>query len=231
MRPAVTVKRTLEFLHQTAENPDQLNDALLGKPRMLVNRNLRVLQYRPGPLAAAYILSAQDPLNLPLEQLIRLQVYRRDAQIAFPEDRTWEPIFKAINDSVNDCVNAYLETEVMSCAAAEAKFDLISQHVDERAKEMNLDVITIRGLAVDTYPVKFDFMPKRAPLRIMTELEYQKRVFFKLPLEGAWVDVLTEEENLVGRYHYRVDWPTELGGSKEGDFEITHSATLQFKSE
>ena len=231
MRPAVAVAPILEFLHKTAGDPDQLSDPLLGRPRILVNRTLGIVQFRPGPVAAAEVLSPQEHLGVPLEELIRLQVYRRDVRTAFPEDRSWEPIFEAINATVNDCVSTYAETEVMDCAAAEAKFELIRQHVEERARKTKLTVVTIRGRWADTYLVKFVFTPKRVRFRTMTELEYRKRLFFKEPLDVAWVDVLADKENLVGRYHYQVDWPTDLGGPKEGDFEIKEPGTLTIKSQ
>jgi hypothetical protein len=64
----------------------------------------------------------------------------------------------------------------------------------------------------------------------MTLLEYKKYQYSQTPKEKyQWNDLLATDNDMIGWYHYRAEWPVELNGPDEGDFEIKGPSTLTFK--
>ena len=64
----------------------------------------------------------------------------------------------------------------------------------------------------------------------MTLLEFKKYQYFKTPREQyQWNDILDADNDLIGWYHYRVEWPADLNGPEEGDIEIKKPGVLTFR--
>jgi len=79
------------------------------------------------------------------------------------------------------------------------------------------------------YPVRIKIEPPKAHVRVMTLLEYKKyRYTNTAPEQYQWNDLLDSESLMIGWYHYRAEWPQELNGPEEGDFEIKKAGTITF---
>jgi len=64
----------------------------------------------------------------------------------------------------------------------------------------------------------------------MTLLQYKKYQYFQVPKEKyQWSDLLASDNDMIGWYHYRAEWPAELNGPDEGDFEVKGPGTITFK--
>ena len=64
----------------------------------------------------------------------------------------------------------------------------------------------------------------------MTLLEFKKCQYLKVPTEECrWNELLDTASEMIGWYHYRAEWPLELNGPEEGDFEIKKESTITFK--
>jgi hypothetical protein len=63
----------------------------------------------------------------------------------------------------------------------------------------------------------------------MTLLEYKKCIDSHTPFTDQWNDMVEGDVKLIGRYHYLAEWPTELNGPEEGNFEIRESGAITFR--
>src|SRR5271157_1333438 len=90
-----------------------------------------------------------------------------------------------------------------------------------------IEIVEMRG-SVRGYRVRVNVEPPRARVRVMTLLEYRKCLYFRSPLEDQWIDLLSVENEMIGRYRYLALWPPELNGREEGEIEITGPATITF---
>jgi hypothetical protein len=222
------------FLADVVNDPIVSNDSLLGKPRVIVDENAATLELHLEPIPARYLLNEGSPLNTALEADIRLSILRRDLASAFSE-QSWTPAFGTIDEAIRACV----ETEVNStdqkkhatnedpCPAIGAGFAQLGTQIEHEAKQRHLDVIETRG-GVTPFPIRMSFVPRKVPLKIMTALQYRECQVLHQPMQGEFNDVVQDPVYLIGRYHYRVEWPAELGGPQEGDFEIKSGGTLRF---
>lgn len=62
----------------------------------------------------------------------------------------------------------------------------------------------------------------------MPFLDYKRCLYFNLPLEEHWNDLSAGTQNLIGRYHYKAEWPPSLHGPEEGNFDVTADTKLTF---
>jgi hypothetical protein len=234
-RPTLHQPEISQFLSDVANDPRTMDDPLLGKQRVALDKQNRSLQFNLAHFPSGSILSEDDPLSEPLEAAIRLRALRRDLSVAFPDDATWEPLINATSQAIYDCVNTSansatvppLNTVSDPCPTIEVSFGRFARKLREYAKIHKLDLVESRG-ATSLFPVKITFDPKSVKLKIMTALQYRECMFFHLQEDQFFSDVLQTDQSLVGRYHYRAEWPHDLGGPDEGDFEIKGPATLKF---
>jgi hypothetical protein len=113
----------------------------------------------------------------------------------------------------------------------EQQFGDVKQAIVGYATAHNLTPISIaqgRDPAAG-YQVQIKIDPPRARVRVMTVLEYKKCMYFKTPLEEQWIDLLGGEQEMIGRYQYRAEWPADLGGPEEGTFEIRKAGAITFR--
>jgi hypothetical protein len=233
--PALQEPAVSKFLRDESNDASILDDPFLGKARVTLNRRSGTLEFNLAALPSGAILSEDNVLSPLLEAAIRRRVLRRDISRAFPSDKSWEPLFDAVNRAIDSCLRATVKstsrdslvTSTTACSTIDDAFDKFASKLRENAKLQKLDVVESRG-ATSFFRVKVTFNPKKVRLRIMTALQYRECLFFHLHEDDFFNDVLQEEENLIGRYRYRAEWPAELGGPEEGDFEIKGPATLTF---
>ena len=218
-----------QFLTSVANDPEVLNDPLLGKPRVVVDADLATVELHLEPVPARYLLSDSDALNVPLEAMIRASVLRRDLAAAFPMTQSWGPELAGIDQAVDSClktVGHMAGKPKDPCPAIAQAFEHLATRVQEEAKRQKLDFVRTRGGGIAPFPVWIDLKPTRARLRIMTALQYKMCTELHLSQEQRFTDVLQDKVFLIGRYHYRVEWAANLGGPRDGDFEVEAPATL-----
>ena len=63
----------------------------------------------------------------------------------------------------------------------------------------------------------------------MTLLEYKKCINSHTALSDQWNDMVEGDVKLIGRYHYLAEWPQELNGPEEGNFEIREPGAITFR--
>jgi hypothetical protein len=217
-----------QFLTTVASDPLVLDDPILGRPRVIIDEQSATLELHLEPVPFRYLLSNSDPLNVPLEAMIRVRVLRRDLAHSFPDTASWDPELAAIDQANTDCLKAVLHVsseQQPPCAAVPLAFDRLATRVQQQATLRKLDFAKTRGDSIAPFPVRLVFKPEAARLRVMSTLQYKICTKLHLSQEDHYLDVLQNPAFLIGRYHYRVEWPAKLGGPQEGNFEVDAQTT------
>jgi hypothetical protein len=188
-----------------------------------------IVTYDLRPTAVTELELRPDRLSPALEMLVRTAVLRRDLQTVAPDQPFWSNHLARLDSLADQMVHAACEIESEEKwhtaqeaydASAETEFDALKKDLLSYAERSGLKVATTRG-SPQGFRVDVKVDPPKARIRIMTELEYKKCDVLNIPLEGHWNDLSPGVHTLIGRYHYRVEWPASLNGPEEGDFEIT----------
>lgn len=216
-------------------------DEFLGKTRFSINQRDRTFAYDLSPVPLNLLLSDTDPFARPLEALIRIEALRRDFRTAIPNEKFWIAPLDSAEQVVQRCVQDP-ETP-LSKQDATANQRECYESIDERFEQLESLIVSYadaHGLErvqppqardpVIGYRVYVKVDPPRARVRIMPLIEYKKYQYFQTAKEQyQWSDLLDPETHMIGWYHYRVEWPPELNGPEEGDFEIKKPGTITFR--
>lgn len=231
----------MSLLTTLAKKQGLADDEFLAKTRFTINQQRRTFSYDLAAIPLNFILSETDPLARPLEVLVRIEVLRRDFYSAIPDERFWRVSLDSIEHIVSGCVQDAKRSEVNG--AGSANHQDCYTNVDPAFEKLGTQILSyasIHGLEqvepprprdpVVGYRVYIKVEPPRARVRVMPLLEYKKYKFQQVPEEiYQWTDLLDPESRMIGWYHYRVEWPTELNGPEEGDFEIKKPGTITFR--
>jgi hypothetical protein len=213
----------------------------LGKTRFSVDLQGRTFFYDLKPAPTTFMLAADDPYAVPLEALIRMEAVRRDFRASISD----EDFFTAPLDSIESVVRRCVEdlgapqsepstrpTGQTCTPRIQAQFDKLRDSILSFAAAHKLTLLEppqTRDPAPG-YRIQVKIDPPRARVRVMPLLEYKKYQYFKVPLEQyRWNDLLDSENDMIGWYHYRAEWPAELNGTEEGDFCIKKPGSITFK--
>ena len=209
---------------------------LLGAVRFKIYEGTQTLSCDLTALPANVVLSDRDPYAIPLEALIRVTSLRRDFRATVPNEEFWKTPLNSVERAVQDCVvdieathrqQDVLVREQRCSENIEAEFEKLRTAIAVYAGARHLEIVEKRGSARG-YQVQVKVEPPRARVRVMTVLEYRKCLYFRRPLEDQWIDLLSAENDMIGRYRYLAEWPPELNGPEEGEIEITRPTTITF---
>jgi hypothetical protein len=213
----------------------------LGKTRFNINRDTNTLFYDLGQVPPNVVLADGDPYAAPLEALLRAESLRRDFENTIPKDTFWAAPLDSVEQVVEECVRV-LQVAPLNHDGASHQPECF-QNVDQAFEKLRTSILkyaAAKGLQVTEppgtkdivvgYPVTIKIDPPKAHLKVMTLLEYKKYQYFKTPKEQyQWNDLLGSESDMIGWYHYRAEWPAELNGPEEGDFEVRKASTITFR--
>jgi hypothetical protein len=232
-------KPTQDVLIRLATDGIAQDREFLGKTRFAVSQADRTYSYDLEPIPISAVLSLGDQYGTPLEALIRIEALRRDFRAAVPAEKFWIAPLEAIQGAVQHCVEG-LESSQSKKGSSDVPQEC-SRSIQEQFSDLESAILgyaTLHSLAlvkfqkrdpVIGYRVRIKIEPPRAHVHVMTLLDYKKYRYSNTPAEQyQWNDLLDAENLLIGWYHYRVDWPQDLNGPEEGDFEITKAGTITF---
>jgi hypothetical protein len=215
-------------------------DALLledtaGRKRLSISNGILSYDFRPASLET--LASQPDCVTSPLEILIRSAALRRDFSTSLPEQVFWiQPLKQADTLAATMVDVAYKVPDKAQCpvkqqqykAEAEAGFRSLEERLIAYAGKAGLSTAGTRGFA-DAYRIEIRVDPPRARIRLMPFLDYKRCLYFGLPLEEHWNDLSEGTQELIGRYHYRAEWPPSLNGPEEGNLDIHESGRITFR--
>jgi hypothetical protein len=217
----------LGWLKSLAAEQIHTDPRFLGKTRFRIDGEARTFFYDVSPVRPDLVLSASDPYATPLEALIRVEALRRDFKTAIPGEPFWMPSLDSVEKAVSRCALG-----IPDCSTGiESNFDVLRKQILDYARSRNLTLAQQDGTRdpVAGYRVQVKIDPPKARVRLMTLLQYRKYQHLQTPREQyQWNDLLDSEADLIGWYHYRAEWPSELNGPEEGDFEIKKPGKLNF---
>lgn len=233
------VEETMALLHKLVAEELGSNGGFLGKTRFTIDLKANTYMYDMSPQPIGLVLSNSDPLSIPLEAMLRTEALRRDLQKSLPTESFWVVSLANVQSSVRKCVeslvqlkdNLAIQANENDCSEKIGEqIKQLDQSIDAFAKDRKLTSIQpVRERSPATgYKVRVSIEPPRARIRYMTLLEYKKCIYAKNSLANQWNDMLEGDMNLIGRYHYLAEWPSELNGPEEGNFEIRQPGTMTF---
>jgi hypothetical protein len=196
-----------------------------------------VLHYDLRPEAPTNLSSRPDCFSLPLEILIRSAALGRDLATTLPNQKFWtQPLENIEMLAMNMVQVAYQTTDEEQCLArqrsfagqAQTEFQNLESGLNAYAAKAGLSTLGTRGVP-NGYKVQIKIDPPRARIRIMPFLDYKRCQYFSLPLEDHWNDLPEGNRDLIGRYHYRAEWPPSLNGPEEGNFDIHENGAITFR--
>jgi hypothetical protein len=217
---------------------EQLTSDLLylGRSRFSIATDQKLITYDFSPFPLADILSANDSLAIPLEAVMRIEALRRDFGRVVQREGFWRApltnaeviIRESLARSYQQSDNQLRQKLKFDSERIEEQFNNLETAVFDYADRKGLDVERSREPAKG-YPVTIKIEPKLTRVRFMPFLAYRKCVYFKTPLDDEWNDLDEGTHTMIGRYHYRAEWPADLNGPEEGNFEIREETTVTFR--
>jgi hypothetical protein len=233
-------QRTMSLLMKLASEQIRIDTTFLGRRRFSLNQQSRILAYDLNSVPPNLVLSGGDKYADPLEALIRVESLRRDFYATIPNEKFWLAPLESIQRAVERCVQ---DLEVSTNNGNTASHEDCSRNIDDQFENLRVLITTyaaahhlkvvesphMRG-STPGYQVHVKVEPPSARLRVMTLLEFKKCQYLKVPTEQCrWNELLDTASEMIGWYHYRAEWPPELNGPEEGDFEIKKESTITFK--
>ena len=233
-------QRSMSLLMKLASEQIRVDTAFLGRQRFSLNQQSRILAYDLNSVPPNLVLSGGDKYAGPLEALIRVESLRRDFYATIPNEKFWLAPLGSIQRAVERCVQ---DLDVSTNNGNTSSHEDCSRNIDDQFEQLRVLITTyaaahhfkvvesqhMRGSAPG-YQVHVKVEPPSARLRVMTLLEFKKCQYLKVPTEQCrWNELLDTASEMIGWYHYRAEWPPELNGPEEGDFEIKKESTITFK--
>jgi hypothetical protein len=184
------------------------------------------------------VLSSGDRYGVALEALIRTESLRRDFRATIPSEKSWPAQLGLIEHAVQRCINVLNvatakdeEADQRECSRdIEVQFNNLKASIDSYGAGHSLkQVLPPETRGSFGYQVRVTVAPPKAKVRVITYLQYKKYQYLHTPEgEYQWIDLVGSESEMIGLYHYRAEWPPELNGPEEGNFEITGPKALTF---
>jgi hypothetical protein len=205
-----------------------------GRTRVSIADGVITYDFRPVPAAA--LANRPDCLTGPLELLIRSAAIRRDFRALLVKETFWVAPLDRVDSLATSMVEAkYAVAGDEECrarqqqgkTAADAEFTKLEVALRAYAAKSGLGTVGTRGFP-EAYRVEISIDPAKARIRFMPFLDYKRCLYFNLPLEERWNDLTPGTHNLIGRYHYRAEWPTALNGPEESNFDVTANTRITF---
>jgi hypothetical protein len=240
LNPNPGAEETMSFLTKLAGDEVASNDSFLGKTRFAVDSRANTVLYDMTPAPIGLVLSNSDPLSIPMEAMIRTEALRRDLKKSVSTETFWIAPLENVQASIRKCVDSLVQLKSNSalkgreddCSKGIAdQITLLDQSVQTFAKDRKF---TLTQRSVDRapavgYKVRVSIEPPKARIKFMTLLEYKKCIISHSPLTDQWNDMVEGDVKLIGRYHYLAEWPQELNGPEEGNFEIREPGAITFR--
>jgi hypothetical protein len=235
-----SVEETLSLLNKLAAEEIASEDSFLAKTRFAVDSRANIVLYDMTPAPIGMVLSDSDPLSIPMEAMIRTEALRRDLQKSVPTETFWIAPLANVQGSIKKCVDSLVHLKDKSglqqkeddCSAGIAgQINYLDQSMQTFARDRRLTLTqrSVERAPVIGYKVRVSIEPARARVKFMTLLEYKKCISSHSPLTDQWNDMPEGDLKLIGRYHYLADWPPELNGPEEGNFEIREPGAITFR--
>jgi hypothetical protein len=231
----------MKLLMRLAKEQVVADDKFLGETRFSIDQQSHTYFYDLSPMPLKVVLSDQDPSASPLEALIRVESLRRDFGSTIPNERFWSVSLDSVEQAIRRCVqdldnprpaqNAVGNPHCCSKSVSE-QFDKLKTSISTYASAHDLKFTEPLGKRepVLGYRTRVVIDPPKARVRVMTLLEYKKYQYFQTPEEKyQWNDLLGSDYNMIGWYHCRAEWPAELNGPDQGDFEVKKPGIVTFK--
>lgn len=238
--PNATTEQTMSLLRKLAGEEIASDGSFLGKTRFSIDSKASTVLYDMTPVPIGLILSDSDPLAIPMEAMIRTEALRRDLQKSAPAENFWIVPLANIQGKIKNCVDSLLHLKAKSalqekeadCSAGIAEqtdYLDVSIHTFAKDRKLALTQRPVDRAPAVGYKVRVSIEPPKARVKVMTLLEYKKCMNSHVPLTDQWNDLVEGDVKLIGRYHYLADWPTELNGPEEGNFEIREPGAITFR--
>jgi hypothetical protein len=233
-------RNSLDLLVSLATDEVHSDSTFLGRSRFEIDEQDHTFRLDLSPAPRRAVLSETDPYAVVLETLIRIESLHRDFKTTVPNEEFWIAPLNAVEAAVRQCSENIDRANSRTDSTRNQK--ACSTKIEEQFENLDASVRTYAGAHKLTpkatslerdpaigYRVQVKIDPPRARVKIMTVLEYKKSLTFKTPLEDQWNELLDGENEMIGRYHYLAEWPAELNGPEEGNFEIRKPTTLTFR--
>lgn len=238
--PNATAEETMSLLRKLAAEEIASDDRFLGKTRFAIDSRANTVLYDMTPVPLGLVLSDSDPMSIPMEAMIRTEALKRDLQKSVPTENFWIVSLSNVQGSIKKCVDSLVDLKGKSalqerqadCSAGIAEqINYLDGSIQTFAKNRKLTLMQrpVERAPATGYKVRVSIEPPRARVKFMTLLEYKKCINSRTPLADQWNDIVEGDVKLIGRYHYLAEWPTELNGPEEGNFEIREPGAITFR--
>lgn len=196
-----------------------------------------VLHYDLRAEALTLLAARPDCFTRPQEVLIRAAALRRDLTATIPNEKFWNPPLQRAETLAKNMVQvAYQTTGEEQCVMrqqpyedqAQTEFQNLGKGLDSYARNAGMSTVGTRGVP-NGFKTQIHIDPPRARVRFMPFLDYKRCEYFSLPLDDHWNDLQEGTQELIGRYHYRAEWPASLNGPEEGNFDIHENGAITFR--
>ena len=238
--PESVSEESFSVLKRLAAEEVAADGRFLGKTRFAIDRQNRTFFYDLDPIPLNLVLSRNDAYGFPLEAIIRVESLRRDFRAEISDEPFWSDSLESVERAVHACVDAVetvqqlrkTDSRVQECSPVNQEFNKLKALLLAFASSHGLrffEPIRMKD-PVPGYRVHIVVDPPKAKIRVITRLEFKKYQYTKTPKsEYQWNDLLADEDDLIGWYHYLAEWPSEFHGPEEGDFEVQGPATITFR--
>jgi hypothetical protein len=207
------------------------SDHYLGRTRVAIKSgNFIQIDMKPDEAA----LLAPGNVNIQsLDVLVRSKALQRDLAVAFPGEDFWESPLARVNGAVAGVLNQTGSTEAgqdglkIAMAQIESQFAIIQNDALALARKKQIDADSSREPAAG-FKVEIRIDPPKARVRYMPLLYYLLYRNVPQSLEDRWIDLPQGTQHLIGKYRYSAEWPSELHGVVEGNFEVREDSVITF---
>lgn len=231
---------TMALLRRLASEEVKTDQRFLGETRFTIDEQNHTFFYDLDAVPLNVVLSDRDPYAEPLEALIRVESLRRDFGSTLPNEAFWSKPLDSIELAIQRCVQV-LENRQTQDAANDPQ--QCSNDIDVQFRQLDTTIL----LYADAHGLKFTppsgkrdpvlgyrvhilIDPPKARIRVMPLLAFKKYQYSQTPKDKyQWSDLLASDNDMIGWYHYRAEWPAELNGADEGDIEVKGPTTITFK--
>jgi hypothetical protein len=233
-------RKSMALLRRLASEQVNSDHRFLGKTRFTIDQQDHTFSYDLSAVPTNLVLSDRDPYAKPLEALIRVESLRRDLGSTIPNETFWSKSLDSVELAVQRCVQVLENTQPAEDAVNDPQ--ACSNSVDVEFKQLETEISSYadaHGLKFTSpsgkrdpvlgYRVHILIDPPKARVRVMPLLAFKKYQYSQTPKDKyQWSDLLASDNDMIGWYHYRAEWPAELNGPDEGDIEVKMPATITF---
>jgi hypothetical protein len=230
-------------IRQTAREFVATDSSVLERPSFTVNGSTRRLDYTLGRIRPdrSLGLDDSDPYSPIFEAQIRIEALRRsyaasragDSIVRVPLERADSLVYRMITDvlaaqSDTGGVPTTLPLRLQQRGdSVDAEFSAIATGIREYAAGQGLNARRVgdRYPASATFSVRVSSNPQGGTIALLEYLQYRKLTMLgQNPDLLPWRTVAQQKQDLVGRYMYRIQWPT--GTRQEGQIQVRNNSDI-----